>query len=87
LIYPILYVDSENFPDYARIRSWRDLKKWNSPYPVYQQTSEYIEFHRQVESIAIELAALLPQVPDWQPDWPTYRPDPPFRVPVPVPRF
>jgi hypothetical protein len=87
LIYPILYVDSENFPDYARTRGWRDLKQWNVPHLGYQQTSEFIDLHRQVASIAIDLARLLPQVPEWQPDWPTQRPDPPFRVPVPVPRF
>jgi hypothetical protein len=87
LIYPVLFSDSENFPAYARDRSWRDLKVWNRPDVVFQQTVQWIDFHQQVEDMAIELAKLLPRVPDWQPDWPGYRPDPPFRTATPLPRF
>jgi hypothetical protein len=87
LIYPILFSDSDNFPDFARLRSWRDLKKWNNPDPVFQQTIEWVSFLREVETIAMDLANLLPQVPDWQPDWPVYRPDPPLPPPTRVPRF
>jgi hypothetical protein len=87
LIYPVLFSDSDNFPPYARERSWRDLKKWNSPYPVFEQTTEYIGFHQQVADIAMELAKLLPRVPDWEPGWPAHRPDPPYRVTTPLPRF
>lgn len=87
LIYPILYSDSENFPDFVRGRAWRDLKKWNRPDLVFQQTPGFIDFHDQVESIAIDLAKRLPRVPDWQPDWPVYRPDPVVRQPTPLPRF
>lgn len=87
LIYPVLFSDSENFPDYARTRSWRDLTEWNQPDPVFQQTVLWIDFHQQVQEIAIDLAKLLPRVPDWQPGWPAYRPDPPYRTPTPLPRF
>jgi len=87
LIYPILFSDSDNFPTFARLRSWRDLKKWNNPDPVFQQTVEWVSFLREVEAIAEDLATLLPQVPDWQPDWPIYRPDPPLPPPTLVPRF
>jgi hypothetical protein len=87
LMYPILFADSENFPDFARTRSWRDLKEWNVPDLVYQQTAEWPSFHRQVESIAIELAGLLPRVPDWQPDWPVRQPEPPLPTPARMPSF
>jgi hypothetical protein len=87
LIYPLVFSDSDNFPDFVRDRAWRDLKKWNRPDPVYQQTIEWVGFHEQVETIAIDLAKLLPRVPDWAPGWPTHRPDPPWRPPTRLPRF
>jgi hypothetical protein len=87
LIYPILFSDSDNFPAEARYRSWWDFKKWAVPDPVYQETREWPEFHRQVEAVAIDLAKLLPQVPPWQPDWPVTRPEPALPPPVPLPRF
>jgi TIR domain len=87
LIVPILYSDSDNFPPEARERSWFDFKQWAVPDPVYQETREWPEFHRKVEAVAIDLAKLLPQVPDWQPGWPVNRPDPPLPPPVQLPRF
>ncbi|MGH3879946.1 MAG: TIR domain-containing protein [Actinophytocola sp.] len=87
LIYPVLYSDSENFPDYVRDRAWRDLKRWNNPDPAFQLTPRFVGFHEQVEDIAIDLAKLLPRVPDWRPGWPAFRPDPPFRRPPPLPGF
>lgn len=87
LIYPILFSDSENFPEEARYRSWWDFKPWAMPDPVYQETKEWIGFHRQVEGVAIELARLLPRVPPWQPDWPVERPEPALPPHVPLPRF
>jgi hypothetical protein len=87
LIYPILYSDSESFPDDARERTWWDFKRWAVPDLVYQETREWPEFHRQVEAVAMDLAKLLPQVPDWQADWPIDRPEPALPPPVPLPRF
>ncbi len=87
LIYPVVFSDSENFPEYVRDRAWRDLKQWNSPDLVFQQTPKWTEFHEQVESIAMDLAKLLPRVPDWRPDWPTHRPEPAHRASTPLPRF
>lgn len=87
LIYPILLNDSVNFPADARLHNWWDLKKWNSPDLVFQQSVEWVSFLRQIDAIAEDLASLLPQVPDWQPDWPVCRPDPPLPPPTLVPRF
>jgi len=87
LIYPVLFSDSDNFPDYARDRGWRDLKTWNNPDPVFQLTPKFVGFHEQVAQIAEDLAKLLPRVPDWEPGWPAFRPDPPFRLPTPLPKF
>jgi hypothetical protein len=87
LIYPVLFSDSDNFPSFARSRSWRDLKKWNRPDPVYQQTTEWIGFVEEVENTAIDLAKRLAKVPEWRPNWPVFRPDPPMPGMTPLPRF
>jgi hypothetical protein len=87
LIYPVIFCDSANFPKYAQDRRMQDFKAWNLPYPQFQDTVEYLGFHREVERIAIELADLIDRAPTWQPDWPvdTPVPDPP-RTPT-LPRF
>lgn len=87
LIYPVLFSDSENFPDYARSRSWWDFKDMNDPDLVFQQTVEWVPFHRAVKKIAITLAGLLPRVPEWQPDWPVLTPNPLLPAPTRLPRF
>ncbi len=87
LIYPILFADSGNFPAFARCAVWTGFKKWNRPDPVFQQTTKWVSFHRKVEAVAMDLASLLPQVPDRRPDWPVCRVDPPLPPPTRVPRF
>lgn len=74
LIYPILFADSENFPEEALSRSYRDLKKWNCPDRSFQETAEYVEFHREMQKVAGELARRLARVPPWQPGWVVERP-------------
>jgi hypothetical protein len=87
LIYPVIFCDSENFPTYAHERRMQDLKMWNLPYPQFQDTIEYLGFHREVERIAVEIKELIDQVPDWRPDWPVHTPAPdPPRTPH-LPRF
>lgn len=87
LIYPVLFSDSDNFPSFARERSWRDLKKWNTPDPVFQQTVQWIDFVREIEDVAIQLSRLISKAPPWEPNWPALRPDPPMPGMTPVPRF
>jgi hypothetical protein len=88
LIYPILYSDSQNFPLEQRQRSWWDLKAYAQPDPVYQQTVEFIEFHRKMIEVATDLAELVQQVPPWQADWPlVVTPDPVLLPQAPLPRF
>ncbi|HEX5401310.1 MAG TPA: TIR domain-containing protein [Pseudonocardiaceae bacterium] len=79
LIYPVIFCDSRNFPTYAHERRMQDLKKWNLPYPQFQETLAYLDFHSAVERIALELVDLIEQAPTWQPDWPVVLPpaDPP----------
>ena len=88
LIYPILYSDSDNFPDEALQRAWVDFKEYAHPDPVYQQTVDFIHFHRKVNELASDLVQLVRQVPDWRPDWPMVeKPDPVIIPPPPLPRF
>ena len=87
LIFPILYTDSDNFPTYAKDRSWHNLKGLSTPDLVLQQSLDWIEFHKRMEKIATDLARLLPQVPPWQPGWPAQRPDPPEPPTTRFPEF
>lgn len=88
LIYPILYSDSQNFPEEGRRRSWWDFKALATPEPVFQESREWVQFHRRVTDLASDLVELLRQVPEWRPDWPSVeRPDPVLMPPPPIPRF
>lgn len=90
LIYPILYSDSENFPDEEGLlrRSWWDFKEFSTPELVFQESRDWPLFHRRVTEFAKDLVALLKQVPEWQPDWPVAKePDPVLLPPPPIPRF
>ncbi|ROP38194.1 TIR domain-containing protein [Saccharothrix texasensis] len=88
LIYPILYSDSDNFPPEGKERSWQNFKEFANPDPPYQETREFIHFHREVNRVAADLVELLHQVPPWRDDWPDVDPpDPVLPPPVPLPRF
>ncbi|MFE9746394.1 toll/interleukin-1 receptor domain-containing protein [Saccharothrix saharensis] len=88
LVYPILYSDSQNFPPEGRERSWQDFKEYAHPDPCYQETRQYVDFHREVTRVAIDLVDLLQQVPPWRSDWPDVDPpNPVLPTPVPLPRF
>jgi hypothetical protein len=87
LIYPVIFCDSKNFPAYAHERQMRDLKRWNQPYPQFQASFAYLDFHREVEQIAVELADLIKQVPEWRPDWPVELPTPEPPPMSSLPRF
>ncbi len=90
LIYPILYSDSDNFPEEAdRLRrSWVDFKQFATPEPVFQESRDWHDFHRKVTELASDLVQLLKQVPDWRPDWPLIeQPDPVLIPSPPIPRF
>lgn len=88
LIYPVLYSDSDNFPPEDGLRrSWWDFKDLAVPDPIFQDTRDWINFHRRVTDLAQDLVELLKQVPPWRPDWPFERPDPVILPPPPIPRF
>lgn len=87
LIFPVLYSDSQNFPEYGRDRMWHDMKGLDSPEPGFQDTSDFILFHKKMRKIAADLEQLLQQVPPWRPGWPTRRPDAPIPPTTSFPGF
>jgi len=88
LVYSILYSDSENFPPEGREIAWWDFKEFAHPDPVFQESRDFIHFHRSVADMARDLVQLLKQVPEWQSDWPIIeKPDPVLIPPPPLPRF
>ncbi len=88
LVYPILYSDSDNFPEEAKTLSRWNFKKLSTPEPVFQESRDWVLFHHQVTELAEDLVVLLKQVPDWQPNWPLIKnPEPVLMPPPPIPRF
>lgn len=87
LIYPVIFSDSVNFPKYAHERRMRNFRPWNQPYSQFQNSMAYLDFHREVEQIAIELADLLDRAPEWRPDWPVNMPHAEPPEPPTLPRF
>lgn len=78
LIFPVLYSDSHNFPEFGLDRMWHDMKGLDSPDPIFQQTVDWLEFHKKMRVIATDVEKLLRQAPPWEPDWPIVRPDTPI---------
>ncbi|RZQ63379.1 toll/interleukin-1 receptor domain-containing protein [Amycolatopsis suaedae] len=88
LIHPVLYSDSDNFPDEGREYSWWDFKAYANPEPPFQVSPAFSDFHFKVVELAKELVELLKQVPDWRDDWPVVDPPDPYLIPPPpLPRF
>lgn len=75
LIFPVLYSDSHNFPEYGRDRMWHDMKGLDNPEPSFQASPDWLEFHKRMRRIARDVEQLLRQAPPWQPGWPVQRPE------------
>lgn len=87
LIYPIIYSDSEKYPDYAKKRQMRSCKDWSTYQPQFEVTEAYLDFHREVGRIAEDLVRLIDQAPEWSPDWPVLTPKPEPPVLPDLPKF
>jgi hypothetical protein len=85
LIYPVIFCDSRNFPEWARERRLRDLQQWNHPFEHFQTAPAYLDFNQEIKRIALELEELIEGAPDWRDDWPvrTPAPEPPKRARMP----
>lgn len=76
LIYPVIFSDSDNFPQYARERRMRSFKDLNQPYPQFQASQAYLDFHHAMGLVAADLVKVIEHSPDWRPDWPVTMPTP-----------
>lgn len=75
LILPIRYHDGKRFPEETRGIQMRDFTNFNVPAPAFQETRDYTDFIREVQSFAEEIAERLASVPQWQAGWPVELPD------------
>jgi hypothetical protein len=85
LIYPLIYADSDSFPEYAHDRVMRDFRPCSHPFPSYQDSPGYTDFDNAVKRVVGDLVELLDIVPDWRDGWPvdTPRPEPRKRSKIP----
>jgi len=71
LVYPVIFSDGEHFhPDACVTQARKDLSPWAIPHKVFERSVEYVEFHRHMGRIAVELAQLIHDVPQWDPEFP-----------------
>ncbi|NOT62380.1 MAG: toll/interleukin-1 receptor domain-containing protein [Acidobacteria bacterium] len=73
LIYPVRFFDGDHFPQEAKDTQQKDLSPWNIPHPVFRDTPDYIEFDRQIQVVANDVARIIQRAPDWA-DWPVITP-------------
>ena len=85
LIYPVIFSDSDNFPEFATRRLMCSFAELNQPYEQFQASLDYLAFHRAMNRVAVDLVRRIEQVPEWQAGWPVSmpQPGPPLRVRMP----
>jgi hypothetical protein len=81
LIYPVVFADGEHFPHDAKETQHRDLKKWNLPHLSFRNSLEFLDFDKEVQAVANELATMILKVPAWN-EWPILLPNVDKRVPL-----
>ena len=75
LIYPVVFFDGEHFPPEAQQTQQKDLRKWNISSPVFAETRGFVELEKEMQSIVVDIAEMLNNVPKWQSNWPIVTPD------------
>lgn len=87
LIYGVCFSDGEHFPEAARAIQSKDLRPWNQTAPAFPFTAAYVQFVNEMQTIAAEIAKLLPRAPEWRADWPILTPTEAPGVSTPLPRL
>lgn len=88
LTYPVVFADGEHFPEQAKtVQQKRDLRNWNCPYEVLRETKGIIEFDREVQVVAQELAGMLARTPKWSSEWPIVTPETISKITMSLPRL
>lgn len=84
LIYPVIYSDSDSFPEYATQRWMADMRKWRQPDVQFQDSLAYLDFRDAVDDLAVALVDGIRQSPAWQ-QWPVRQPVPGVLPPMKFP--
>ncbi len=87
LIFPLTFSDGDRFPPSALDRQCRSMKPWAYPYPQFSESLDFLPFHDEVRSIAVEIARRLDSVPNWSGDWPVEQPAVPDPFVAALPRL
>lgn len=87
LIYAVHFHDGEHFPESVHAIQHKDLRSWNQPAPAFTQTPAYVDFGKEMQTVAGEIGALLPRVPEWRADWPSVVPPTAPDINAPLPRL
>ncbi|MFF7447474.1 MULTISPECIES: TIR domain-containing protein [unclassified Streptomyces] len=75
LIYPIRFADGDHFhPDAKNTQQCRDLSKYAHDREQFRDTPLYMDFQKEMRTVAEEIAAILDRAPEWQAGWPVDRP-------------
>ena len=87
LIYPIVFDSKDLFPATASATQYRDFSPWNTNFRGFEATAAYGDFIREIQQVATELGALIPQAPLWDAAWPVETPAPEPMPSVSLPRL
>jgi TIR domain len=87
LIYPIQYGDGNFYPSEARTQRQVDFRKWAIPIRSWADNPEYVQFRREVQKLAENLAARLELAPEWSRAWPFVEPEPEPEPILKLPRY
>ena len=88
LIYPVRFSDGDRFPqDAQNVQQEVSFKEWRLPYPQFEGSIKYLDFHQAVIALAECLAPRFDHVPSWRSDWPIEWPTPVALGPTRLPRL
>lgn len=87
LVFPVVFNDGQTFPAEAQATQWADLSEWSYHTEEFRRTTAYIDFLKNMRSVARDVAALVVNAPEWRPDWPVRTPPPPAPPAFPMPRL
>lgn len=75
LIYPIRFADGDHFPPEANnTQQCKDLSEYGHDGEQFRDTPDYLNFQKEMRTVAKEIATILECAPEWQADWPVDRP-------------
>lgn len=87
LVHAIRFADGDYFPDDAKNIQQDDLRKFNIPLPVFEESAKYIDFVERMQTVCAEISKKIMSCPEWSADWPVVTPQPTGGAEIPLPRL